>query len=192
MKKQAPTYNLDSDIRLRLKQFTDKFIEEGFLFFEKEFKGVEEYIEKAKIEKTKESLRLTPKPKYLLELISFQILDDLNREAFNKTKDTLIVMPDCLSLHNPECEMADTKYGGVCRRCTETCQAYGPGPRVLHREGECVIDGLVSPAVADLEPVCEVVLFGDAHVERRDNRKLIPALNDAGVRDHLVEVQLSI
>jgi hypothetical protein len=33
-------------------------------------------------------------------------------------------MPDCLSLHNPECEKVDRPFGEICKRCTESCQAY--------------------------------------------------------------------
>jgi len=124
MTKLGPTYNLEPDIRKRLKEFVDDFVKNSSSFFAKELTGLDGYIENSLQQPTKEQLRLTPKPKYLLELLAFQIYDDLNREAFNKTKDTLIVMPDCLALHNPECEKVDTAHGDICRRCTENCQAY--------------------------------------------------------------------
>jgi len=36
-------------------------------------------------------------------------------------------MPDCLSLHNPKCEKVETRFGYVCKRCTQSCQAYEIG-----------------------------------------------------------------
>ncbi len=127
MKNRKPTYSLDANFRQKLNEFTDDFIKSGLKYFEHEFDNIDCFVEKVKNEdgtRDDHKLRLTEKEKYLLELISFRIYDEKNREAFNKTKDTLIVMPHCLSLHNPECEKVDTEYGEVCKRCMATCPAH--------------------------------------------------------------------
>ena len=127
MVKQIPTYNLKEGFQERLEFFVDRFLNEGFDFFSEEFKQIDSYVAKAISKPNSESLRLTPKSKYLLELVSFRIYDELNRKAFNRTRRTLIVMPDCLALHNPDCKKIDTQFGDVCRRCTEHCQAFQIG-----------------------------------------------------------------
>ncbi|MEA3297330.1 MAG: DUF116 domain-containing protein [candidate division Zixibacteria bacterium] len=127
MVRQIPTYYLGEDFTERLDAFVDSFLAEGYDFFSEEFKQIDSYIAEAASKPVSESLRLTPKPKYLLELVAFKIYDKLNREAFNRSRHTLIVMPDCLTLHNPDCRKIDTQYGDVCRRCTENCQAFQIG-----------------------------------------------------------------
>ena len=122
-----PTYHLDPDFRFKLKTFVDRFTADGYDFFAKEFERVDEYIARAKANPSDETLRVTPKIKYLLELVAFQIYDRANREAFNAAPRTLIVMPDCLSLNNPDCEKIETKFGTVCKRCLPECQAYEIG-----------------------------------------------------------------
>ncbi|HQL24318.1 MAG TPA: DUF116 domain-containing protein, partial [candidate division Zixibacteria bacterium] len=69
-------------------------------------------------------LRRTPKEKYLLEALAFSFYDDLNREAFNRTGDTLIIVPDCLSLNNPDCRKVEGEYGDTCQQCEPACQSY--------------------------------------------------------------------
>lgn len=123
MDKRAPTYHLGPDFRSKLDRYLDHFLRDGFEFFAEEFRGLDEYVEAARQADSDETLRQVPKEKYLLELVSFALYDRLNRDAFNKTDDTLIVLPDCLSLHNPECEMVDRPDGDRCRKCVETCQA---------------------------------------------------------------------
>jgi len=122
-----PTYKLGQDFNLKLEQFVKSFIRNGFEQFAQEFQNIDEFIECARCDKSGRSdkkLRTSPKEKYLLELVSYKIYDELNKEAFNKTKNTLIVMPDCLSLHNPGCEKEETEYGTFCHLCTPSCQAY--------------------------------------------------------------------
>ncbi|HOP05958.1 MAG TPA: DUF116 domain-containing protein [candidate division Zixibacteria bacterium] len=123
MNNPAPTYCLDSTFRRRLREFTDEFISSGYDRFSREFNGLDRYIEQALKDDCGERLRRTPKVKYLLEMVSFQILDDLNREAFNTAPKTLLVIPDCLSLHNPDCLKEDGPFGDICRQCTPSCQA---------------------------------------------------------------------
>ncbi|MFH1687494.1 MAG: DUF116 domain-containing protein [bacterium] len=124
MLSKAPTYLLGPDFPQKPDKYIDRFLKDGFDFFATEFCGIDDYLEKAKHSNSTETLRRTPKEKYLLELVAFGIYDRLNRRSFNRAKNTLIVMPDCLSLHNPKCEKVQTDYGDVCKRCTESCQAY--------------------------------------------------------------------
>ncbi len=121
---QIPTYRLGPDFTQKLDAFIDQFLADGYEHFANEFQGLENYVAQAISKDGPEKLRQTPREKYLLELVSFGLLDRLNRSAFNASKNTLIVMPDCLSLHNPDCEKADHPDGDICRRCTDTCQAY--------------------------------------------------------------------
>jgi len=127
MTPKYPTYKLGPEFRSKLSRFVDNVMATGFDEFAKEFKNIDEFVAKAAAddaERDDKRLRSTPKEKYLLEAIAFKIYDELNREAFNKAGRTLIVLPDCLSLHNPDCEKTDLPYGDVCQQCTESCQAY--------------------------------------------------------------------
>lgn len=124
MSSKAPSYNLGPGFPEKLDRYIERFLEDGFRFFATEFAGIDGCISQAHNSGSTEMLRRTPKEKYLLELVAFGIYDRLNRDAFNRAKHTLIVMPDCLSLHNPQCEKVETDIGEVCKRCTESCQAY--------------------------------------------------------------------
>ena len=125
MEKQIPTYHLGEDFRTRLDDFTQQVLSEGYEFFTEEFNRIDAYVEKAQENDHGESMRTTDKATYLLELLAFSIQDKRDREPFNAAAKTLIVMPDCLSLHNAACEKVDTPYGDVCKRCLQTCQAFG-------------------------------------------------------------------
>ncbi len=125
MEKRIPTYHLGDDFRSRLDKFTDLMLEEGFEFFSDEFRRIDNYVKTALVDDHGESMRTTDKATYLMELLSFRIMDRRDRESFNSAPKTLIVMPDCLSLHNPKCEKTDTLYGDVCKRCVRSCQACG-------------------------------------------------------------------
>ena len=127
MERHIPTYHLGDDFRERLDSFTNRVLSEGYEYFSKEFARIDGYLEKARRADSGESLRRTDKAVYLMELLAFKIKDELDRDAFNRARKTLIVMPDCLSLHNPDCEKVETKFGNVCKRCLESCQAYGIG-----------------------------------------------------------------
>ena len=127
MKANAPTYFLGEDFPARLSVFVEQFLTRGCDYFSEEFAKIDDYVERAIRDDSAQTLRRTQKAEYLLELVAFKIYDELDREAFNRTKSTLIVMPDCLSLHNRDCEKIETLYGTVCHRCQENCQAYQIG-----------------------------------------------------------------
>lgn len=124
-----PTYKLGPDFNSKLDTFVKKFIADGFGHFAEEFEKINGFVEQAMHDQSRDDsdLRRTPKEKYLLELVSFKIYDELNRAGFNKCKNTLIVMPDCLSIHEQECEKLEKPYGFFCKRCNPECRAYEIG-----------------------------------------------------------------
>ena len=124
--KKVPTYHFQDDSFDKLSSLTDLFLENGLKLFEKEFSSIDSFVKQAnsdKSERTDHTMRQSEKEKYLLEMLSYKIYDKLNREAFNKTKNTLIIMPDCLSLHEYECLKTDDDYGNICESCHAECQA---------------------------------------------------------------------
>ncbi len=126
MPREYPTYHLTEKSLEKLDELADAFLEKGLAQFHQEFFRIDEFVEHAlgdPPDRDDHEMRLTPRPKYLLELLNFAVYDRINREAFNQTKETLIILPDCLSLHNPDCEMVDTDYGDICKLCTEDCRA---------------------------------------------------------------------
>ncbi|MDH4156929.1 MAG: DUF116 domain-containing protein [candidate division Zixibacteria bacterium] len=126
MKERPPTYRLGSDFQPKLERFVGRFIAEGFEVFSEEFSRIDVFVEKAKKEpedRDSHDLRITDKRKYLLELMAIGVYDEMNRPAFNRAADTLLIIPDCLSIHDTECEKAETKRGDVCRGCRSDCQA---------------------------------------------------------------------
>ncbi len=127
MTQKYPTYHFGKDFRDKLDRFVKQFIDDGLNEFSKEFANIDDFIAGALVDNRdagEKKLRTTPKEKYLLETVAFKIYDELNRKAFNKTEKTLIVLPDCLSLHNPDCEKEDKPYGDICMSCTKSCRAY--------------------------------------------------------------------
>jgi hypothetical protein len=123
---RAPTYRLKPDFNRKLTAFAERFLADGFDLFADEFANLDGFIARALSETTDRndtSLRQTPREKYLIEAVAYKIYDTLNREAFNKAKQTLIVLPDCLSLHNPDCLKTDEPYGDRCQQCSDACQA---------------------------------------------------------------------
>lgn len=127
MAPEHPTYQLQPGFPEKLDAFVDRFLTDGFDLFAFEFERIDPFVQQAQCDQSDrddKELRRTPKEKYLLEMLSFRIYDRLNRDEFNRRKSTLIVMPDCLSLHNPTCEKVETENGTFCRRCKPECQAY--------------------------------------------------------------------
>ena len=130
MTAKHPTYKLNPDSNDKLEKFIKKYLTEGMALFETEFEKIDSFVKQARCEKATVSkrddhiLRSHPKEHYLLEFTAFKIYDELNREEFNRRRNTLIIMPDCLSIHEKECKKVETKYGFVCHRCQQSCQAY--------------------------------------------------------------------
>ncbi|KAA3637296.1 MAG: DUF116 domain-containing protein [Calditrichaeota bacterium] len=127
MDKKHPTYRLTEDFQKKLSSLTDDVIKKGYELFEKEFERIDSFVEQAvsdTSERTDHELRRTEKEKYLLELISYKIYDNLNREKFNRCKNTIIILPDCLSIHEYECQKTDEEYGNRCTECHPDCQSY--------------------------------------------------------------------
>jgi hypothetical protein len=129
MTENYPTYRLGPDFNKKLDKFVRRFLSQGLDYFSGEFARIDAFAQKAQRDRGRDDsdLRQAEKEKYLLELVAFKIYDELNRESFNLRKRTLIVMPDCLSIHEKECEKVEKAYGFFCKRCQPTCQAYEIG-----------------------------------------------------------------
>ncbi len=129
MSEKYPTYHLGPGFNQKLESFARKFLDDGFEHFAEEFERVDGFVERAHLDRGRDDsdLRRSPKEKYLLELVSFAVYDQLNREEFNRRKNTLIIMPDCLSIHEKECEKVEKSYGFFCKRCNPECRAYEIG-----------------------------------------------------------------
>lgn len=126
MDSHPPTYRLGPDFETKLESFTNAFLTAGWEVFASEFANLESFlVEAQKDDPERDDLKLrgTEKPLYLLEAISYRIYDTVNREKFNQTTNTIIVLPDCLTLHNPYCEKADLPHGDECAGCTPDCPA---------------------------------------------------------------------
>ena len=125
--KKVPTYQLQQDFHEKLESFTDQFIADGFKLFEKEFSNIDGFVQDALediSDRSDHQLRRSEKERYLLELVSYKIYDRLNKEEFNKKKNTLIIIPDCLSIHEYECQKAEVNHGAICKGCHPDCLAY--------------------------------------------------------------------
>ncbi len=123
---RPPTYHLGPDFEEKLSSFVNALESASADIFASEFEQVERFVEGANADKSEREdhlLRRTPAKLYLLEAIAFKTYDKVNAESFNRTKETLIILPDCLSLHNPDCSKVDSTWGDICRGCTPDCQA---------------------------------------------------------------------
>lgn len=122
-----PTYSLGPDFDSKLESFTNAFLAAGWEVFASEFGHLDSFIEGTQADSSDRDdhhLRRTEKPLYLLEAVACKIYDTLNIEQFNRTTETLIVLPDCLTLHNPYCEKSDSRRGDECQGCTPECLAH--------------------------------------------------------------------
>lgn len=127
MTHKYPTYHLGPEFCRKLDVFVDKFTADGFEYFSDEFAQIDDFLTEVKAEspdRDAHGLRRTEKARYLLEIVSFKLLDRLNRDAFNRCQNVVIIMPDCLSLHNPDCLKEDLKTGDECQQCDTGCQSF--------------------------------------------------------------------
>lgn len=123
--KPTITFRLGDDFYDKLDRFTRKVLDDGFELFKEEFKNVDSFYARAindNSKRTDYTFRQTPKAFYLIEALYYKILDETNCEAFNKTKYTVLILPDCLCLMQDKCERKRTKYGKICTRCVPNCQ----------------------------------------------------------------------
>jgi hypothetical protein len=124
---RPPTYHLADDFHAKLDSFVCDLFSTGYSQFAKEFEKIDNFVATAQLDRSDRDdhdLRRTPKQFYLLEAIAYKVYDDYNRKLFNATAETLIILPDCLSLHNPDCLKTDDRWGDECRECTPDCQAF--------------------------------------------------------------------
>jgi hypothetical protein len=123
--KPTMTFRLGDDFYSKLDDFARRVLAEGSELFKEEFKNVDCFYRMAmddRSERDDHNFRRTPKHFYLIEALSYGIFDECNRDAFNQTKDTVIILPDCLSLMQSRCERKKKKYGKICTRCVPNCQ----------------------------------------------------------------------
>ena len=81
-KKPTITFRLGEDFYDKLETFTQKFLNEGFELFKKEFKQIDPFYKKAMkdiSDRNDISFRRSPKSKYLMEAVYFQIMDFLDK-----------------------------------------------------------------------------------------------------------------
>ncbi len=124
-RKMPPTFLLKDDFYNKLEQFTSEVLEKGLALFEDEFKNIDTFYERACSDGTARDdhqFRRTPRPFYLLEALAFQLYDRSRRKSFNSAKNTVIILPQCLSLMQEKCKRKKTRYGKVCDRCVPNCQ----------------------------------------------------------------------
>jgi hypothetical protein len=125
--KPTITFRLGDDFYGKLDYFTEKVLREGYQYFQKEFANIDRFLEKAKCDimnRSDLSFRQTPKPFYLIEMLYYKIFDEANREEFNKAKDTVLILPDCMSLLLDKCKRERTKFGKRCTRCVPKCKIH--------------------------------------------------------------------
>jgi len=124
-KKPVNTYKIDSGFYDKLDRFVKEVLDEGFDRFSEEFANVEGFIENAKKDRKKrtdKTFRTTPKEMYLLESLYYNIFDRAYREDFNKAKQTVIILPDCLAIRGDKCKKKKKKFGDVCTHCAKKCE----------------------------------------------------------------------
>ncbi len=148
---RPPTYRLGPDSYDKLERFASRVLQDGLGTLADELSGIDDFVACARVEdpeRDSHAMRCSPKQLYLLEALSFQVLDRAWRDAFQRTRDTLVVLPDCLSLHNPECEKVDREWGDRCARClpecpasraVEICRRYGARAVFAKREQEAML-----------------------------------------------------
>ena len=127
MKHIPPTYQLFDSFEDKLELLAEEFLSHGSRLFEKELARVSSFAEQAKAdttERTDHALRSNEKEKYLLELLAFKLYDRLNRDKFNACSKTLIIVPDCLSIHEYDCQKEESSYGDICQSCHPDCQTF--------------------------------------------------------------------
>ncbi len=101
-------------------------MEEALEYFATELTGIDSFYAAAVANRSRRDdhdLRRTPREDYARELMAIRDFNRRNRDAFNAAPKTLIIMPDCLSIHDTPCEKVDHKRGDICKRCLPDCQA---------------------------------------------------------------------
>jgi len=122
--KPTITFRIGEGFYDKLDAFTKKFLNEGLELFADEFKNIDGYYLNAlndKSDRTDLNFRRSPKQLYLVEAMYYQVFDYINRDAFNRAKDTVLILPDCMSLLGDKCERKRKRLGKVCTRCVPNC-----------------------------------------------------------------------
>jgi hypothetical protein len=123
--KPTITFRLGDDFYDKLDSFTRRVLDDGYECFKEEFANIDCFLERVNNDSSARSdlsFRRTPKPFYLIEALYYKIFDDANRAAFNEAKDTVLILPDCMSLMLDKCKRERTEFGKICTRCVPKCQ----------------------------------------------------------------------
>lgn len=142
-KKPTATFRLGQDFYDKLDRLTTKVLEEGFDLFKDEFKNIDSFYKKAVNDnsaRTDHTFRRAPKHLYLIEALYYQVFENINREAFNKTEETVIILPACLALMQDKCKRKRRKYGKICKRCVPNCQIH----RIMQIADKYSVEGYFS------------------------------------------------
>lgn len=116
---------MEDDFYDKLSNFADKFLSDGLALFKKEFANIDAFLEKARAAsdgRDDGDFRLNAKEMYLLEAVYFEVMDRVDRDAFNKAEHTVVILPVCLALMQDKCKRARTRYGRVCKSCVPNCE----------------------------------------------------------------------
>lgn len=125
--KPVITFRIGDGFYEKLDAFTRKILNEGLGLFSEEFKNIDGFYLKTLQESSERGdqiFRQTPKQIYLIEALYYQVFEYVNRDAFNQTRDTVIILPDCMSLMGDKCERKRKKYGKTCTRCVPNCSIH--------------------------------------------------------------------
>ncbi|MBN2227281.1 MAG: DUF116 domain-containing protein [candidate division Zixibacteria bacterium] len=123
--KPTITFRLGDDFYDKLDAFTDRFLKDGLELFAKEFASIDAFRQRAlddPDDRADASFRRNPIEMYLLEAVYYRVMEQVNREAFNRAKDTVLILPDCMSLMMDRCKRERTPHGKICMRCVPNCQ----------------------------------------------------------------------
>lgn len=122
----APTYALGPDFHARLDALAGDLLPQGLTALQEDFCQIPAFVAAAREEdpgRDAHTLRQTPPEVYLLEALTFQVLDQHHTSAFSAAERVLVVLPDCLSMHNPDCLRDEDDLGDRCVHCTPDCPA---------------------------------------------------------------------
>jgi hypothetical protein len=120
----APTYRLGDDFYDKIDEIAREFLDNGLAFFAEEFVAIDAFYKKAtedSSDRDDHDFRRSPRELYLLEALYFQILEKIDREAFNRAEKTVIILPQCLALMKDRCKRKRGKYGKKCAGCVPNC-----------------------------------------------------------------------
>ncbi len=122
-KKEYPTYFLQPDFSERLDSFHEEFIELARRYFGSETSRIESYVERCKNDRERDGFTwATFSPEfYFAELAAIAVMNQSMWDDFCRAKQTIIFIPDCLSLMGDRCKRKGEKFLEECDQCVPNC-----------------------------------------------------------------------